>query len=686
MGRGKSAMRNISMRSDLLTLTIDDLITLSNRGLVKRAQQEVASTELTGQITEDPIGNVTVQWSDAIRCTLPAHTTLAQSQCSCPATTLCRHLLRSVLCYQAQSITTTAPIPETPWNPGTIADEVLQKYYTKAVLTKLRSQYDAGQVVGVTCGIKPVAHLHSLSLNLRFLVPDDIRYTHCDCNETAPCSHIPLAIWAFRQLPAGVDHGLISTQAQPLVVPTDLLDELETHLFELANVGIAGMNQILRDRFARLESRCRQAEIVWIAEIILDLIQAYEHYQQHDAQFDAEQVVNWIGELLIRSDAIRNHTAVNNPVPPLFIRGSAQDTTVTLGAARLVGLGCGATIRSSGVTLTAYLQDVDSGTVVALPRYFANPDPTTPPKPLWQLAQSTIGKGMQLGAIGSGQLLIKGGKRTPSYQLIPGRSPISLNPQSFQWEKLRSPLFVDDFAELTDRLQALPPVALRPRRVTAQLQVLAIAAVLSVEFDPVSQSVRALVADRAGNQATIVHPYVNRSRDGLAAMLQALSPPDRLKFLSAKVSVDHQGLVFAPIALVLQSGETRQMLQPWVAPPQVITAVESATTNVITTTMPQSTIAIYRQELTIALQDLWLVGLDRADQRHLEQWQRLSQQGQAIGFNQFLRPIDQLTTALAQKFHTLDWDSQPAQVSLAIVTALHQMAETAGPSSIVPSG
>jgi hypothetical protein len=90
------------MRQDLLALTIDDLITLSNRGLVKRAQQELQPPDLTGEIVEDNLGNLTVDWSDEICCKLPVQTTLFQSQCSCPATSLCRHLLRSVLFYQSR--------------------------------------------------------------------------------------------------------------------------------------------------------------------------------------------------------------------------------------------------------------------------------------------------------------------------------------------------------------------------------------------------------------------------------------------------------------------------------------------------------------------------------------------------------------------------------------------------------
>jgi hypothetical protein len=250
---------------------------------------------------------------------------------------------------------------------------------------------------------------------------------------------------------------------------------------------------------------------------------------------------------------------------------------------------------------------------------------------------------------------------------------MSLNPQSYQWEKLRSPLLVNDFAELTDRLRSLPPPQLRPRRVTEQLQVLEISEVLSVEFDPVSQSLRSQVVDVVGNQATIVHPYSGRGRTGFEILLAQLSSPHSLKFLSAQVMVNHQGLLLAPIAFVFQVGESRQMLQPWVSPAQSNTIDSPLPSTVTTVTGSASAIAIYHEELIIALQDLWLVGLDRADQQHLQQWQRLLQQGRAIGFNRLLHPIDQLTTTLAQKFQQLQWDSQPTYMALVILTTLSQL-------------
>jgi hypothetical protein len=719
-----------AMRLDLLNLTIDDLITLSNRGLVKRAQQEIQG-DLTAEIQDDGAGNLQVDWSDGVQCRLPAQATLSQSHCTCPATSLCRHLLRSVLLYQNQAEqvqteqpqaetspteipteilteTLTQPPAELPahsqthttaWNPGDISDETLRAHYSKAELTKLRSQFDQGQVIAVACRAKPTAHFHSLSLNLRFLVPQDLRYSHCDCNEAAPCRHVPLAIWAFRQLPTGQTQGLITTESQALEIPTALLDALEQQLQELARIGIAGMTGAPCDRLARLAQTCRQGGLVWIAEILLDVIQAIDQYHSHDAQFDIQQLLRHLSELAIRSDAIRNADRANDrAIPQLWIRGSLQDQTTAIGSARLMGLGCGVTPGSAGVTLTAYLQDLDSGTVMAMPRYFANPQsadplarqfqPQSPAQPsppdFWHLAQQSLGKGLTLGAIGSGQLLIKGGKRSANAQLIPGRSPMSLTPQAYQWEKLRSPLRVESFEDLIDRLKELPLPELRPRRVTEGLQVLDIAEVQSVEFDPIGQSVRAIVRDSAGLTATLLHPYCHRGRFGIEAMLTQLQS-SALKFVSAQVSWTSQGLTLAPIALIFDgpAGDSRQILQPWIAAPSPGLA-PTADRDIPSTPFDsfsfdllgdQSPIAIYLQDLTQALQSLWLLGLDRADAIHLRQWQQLVQQGQAIGFSQFLKPIGQLAAALEDKRHTLDWDSQPAAEALGVITVLNHLGE-----------
>src|SRR5437868_1806578 len=88
-------------RTDLLALTPDDVTALTNRGTANRARRDVYENLFTFQLAETDAGEVTFVWSDGPRCTFPAGKTAREGACSCPATALCRHLMRSVFAYQA---------------------------------------------------------------------------------------------------------------------------------------------------------------------------------------------------------------------------------------------------------------------------------------------------------------------------------------------------------------------------------------------------------------------------------------------------------------------------------------------------------------------------------------------------------------------------------------------------------
>ena len=87
-------------RRDILSLTLDDLATLTNRGTVKRAERELDAGEVTAEIRETDDGTLLVSWSDGILCRIPAKGTLKNAVCSSGATGISRHVVRSVLAYQ----------------------------------------------------------------------------------------------------------------------------------------------------------------------------------------------------------------------------------------------------------------------------------------------------------------------------------------------------------------------------------------------------------------------------------------------------------------------------------------------------------------------------------------------------------------------------------------------------------
>jgi hypothetical protein len=694
-------------RPDLLALTIDDLVVLSNRGLVKRASKELASNKLSYELIEDDTGTVTIQWSDQIKCVLPGNSTVKDSHCICAATTICRHLIRSVLVYQQTlsvqdnqqspdtSKSSESYLPslrtddregliqdniksQTPWNPGNITDEELAKHYNKITLSRIQQTFESGHIIELIRTEKPIAYFHTLSFTLRFLVPGDIRYTHCDCAESAPCSHVPLAVWAFRLLAEGQLSGVVSTHKSPLPIPILLLDDIEQSLQELAESGIANVSQALISRFHRLQAKCKEENLIWLAEIITEILQEKDYHTSHNARFSPTHVVELVGEICIRCDAIRNNTGA---VPQLFIRGSSADKLTEMGAARLVGLGCGVQIYHHNVTINSYLQDIDSGMIVAVCREFTHPpkDAAESPKPFWKLAQTAVMKGISLASLGASQLLIKGGKRSPNYRFMPGRAKVTTNPQTFNWESLRAPVLAENFGEVYTRLINLPPSSLCPRRLTENFYVCAISAVEAVEFSVSEQVVTAVLRDYKGDRATLIHPYTNQGREGterLLSMLQAL-PSDCWRFVTGQVSLANKGLVINPISLVFQQGKTRTILQPWVdkwqeneetvkTPPSKILPLVSQERQSQITTDP---IVSYSVELTDAIAELFLTGLQRTSATTTQYWQEIYQSGASLGFVRLLDPIAKLGEILEQKSNTLHWDKGLA-AKLAIAVAI----------------
>ena len=203
-------------RPDLLALSADDLATLTNRGTVKRAQREVEASEVAGEMTETAEGDVAVRWSDGPECKLPAGVALAMPPAPVRLLVCAGISIRAVLYYQKH--TTPAAGEQSvaasgPWDPGAIADEELHAHYRAGQLTKAREQLEQGLLVEPVRGTKPSARFHLQGCLLRFLVPGDVRYTHCDCGETAPCSHVPLAIWAFRRSPTALSRHPFSRRA-----------------------------------------------------------------------------------------------------------------------------------------------------------------------------------------------------------------------------------------------------------------------------------------------------------------------------------------------------------------------------------------------------------------------------------------------------------------------------------------
>src|SRR5262245_5582729 len=88
------------VRADLLALSEDDLATFASRGLVKRALRDLESGQGPSSLNETPDGNVHAVWPDGAEVRLEGNRKLDDQCCSCVATTICRHLVATILYYQ----------------------------------------------------------------------------------------------------------------------------------------------------------------------------------------------------------------------------------------------------------------------------------------------------------------------------------------------------------------------------------------------------------------------------------------------------------------------------------------------------------------------------------------------------------------------------------------------------------
>jgi hypothetical protein len=666
-------------RPDLLALSADDLAALTNRGTLKRARRDLDEGECTcTNFSEAEDGSVSARWSDGVECRLPAGAVLGRAHCSCGALPPCRHLVRTVLAYQRRAAEAAPPAAVEPWDPGGFSDEDLARHYRAQALARARERFAAGVLVELVRSAKPSAHFHVPPCTLRFLVPGDLRYANCDCAEPAPCSHVPLAVWAFRLLEPSRTAGILASGEKGPAVPADLLDELEAGALALAEQGISGAGAAWIGQVTRLENRCRQADLVWPAEVLADLARQQERYAAHDARFAPERVADLVGELLIRADALRHDTGA---LPRLLVGGTSADRPTPLGAARFVGLGCGVRLGRRSVELAACLQDAGSGNVVAVTKEVveAEPDPARPAPPFGDLAQARAVKEYSFATLGCGQLLLDGGKRTPSFELLVGRARATVQPQAFAWEGLRPPALVEDFAELDARLSGLPPASLRPRRLAEDFHVCPLVGAEAVRFDPTTQAVQAVVLDGRGRRALLVHPYTTRGRVGAEVLLSRLqSAPGEVRFAAGPVRRGPAGLVIHPVCVVWQEGAARTAVQPWVERQPGGEGAPAPSPAGDLSRRPEGArdpLSDHLGQLQSALGELLVLGVQRADAQAARRWRELQRQGEAAGLGRLARRVAGLADSLGQKGHTPRWDWQPAGRALLELAVLVRLAQ-----------
>jgi hypothetical protein len=539
----------------------------------------------------------------------------------------------------------------------------------------IKGLFGKGILAEVVRSSKPTVRFHQPAAVVRFMVPNDPRYTHCDCADPAPCKHVPLAVWAFRLLPPEQPFGVVNTGGRAPPVPPEVLTEVDALTVELVESGFSGATQQWADRLTRLEARLRAEGLTWPADAVGELIEQRQRYTGNDALFAPDRVVELVGELVVRRDAIANDTG---ELPQQLIRGTGQESSGTLGKCRLIGLGCGVTVGRHEVELVAYLIDADTGGMAVLSKEFADPKPDSKqePKTFPELARHVAAKEATFAAVGGGQLLTDGGRRTVAGRLTFGRVKASVQPQAFEWEALKPPVAAESFAEVAARLAALPPAALRPRRAAEDFHVLPVAAVTDAGFDVPSQTILAKLTDPAGGVAYLRHPFTTRGRTGAERFLATLTDPAaKLTFVAGTVRRVPGGLLVSPACGVFEKDGARFALQPWIDGPKDETAggKELVAADAVVSPIHE----VFRQ-LHAEAEDVFLVGLRRAGPDAVKRWRELHRRAESVGLTRLGERIASVAEGLELRAHVVRWDPAPTAGVVLELCALARLARDVG--------
>jgi hypothetical protein len=563
-------------RADLLALQPAALASLTNMGLVKRAQKELEQGKVPAIVVEDD-GTVVATFDDATTRLVPGKG-LRDVPCTCGATSGCRHRVGAVLAYQQWSVSssttsiagaaTTAPAaePVVPWSPADVDDEALVRLLGEGTVDRARKVRRAGYIAEVRAGSggddAPMVLLQTSSV--RFLVRGDASYARCDCVQKSACLHVALAVWAFRARDAkdAAAATLVVEVREPGALTASLVDDdvqlaLRATIDVVRLVVIEGLQHWSAASTARValaRDALTRANLAWPLLALQELELLLEQYLRRSALFQPHRLRHVLVELVARVHAGRG----DGVLPARSVLGRDEVLSTKLDQARFVGIGVTVEADDDDRRVQVLLADPGGQGIFAIERLFRKPDTGVEDGPM--LAARTMVGGASLAVLASGQMVSNAVTRQANRVLtvgVGGLQKTSVTRGGFSVDRMPVDRVTTSVDESLQQRRARPPVFLRPRLVADDVEVVVIDEVRDVVFDPARQAVIAVCHDAHGAVIVVerVHKAVAPGAGAAlaAAMLSTMTQPGGAAKVTAVVGRVHvvgDALVVEAISVV----------------------------------------------------------------------------------------------------------------------------------------
>ena len=562
----------MTTRADLLALTEDALVSLTNRGLYKRAAKEVAAG--TGPTVAEDADAVRGTFPDGVVCALPPGG-LEAADCTCGASGACRHAVAVVLAYQAIASDGGEEFEE--WSPGEFTDEELEALLGKRNFASARRRLATGFLARVHAATptEPVPWVELPNCSVRFLVPHDLAYARSDARDTKEA--VALAVWAWRAWAAragevGDRHFAVggsdeaaepapkadvggesfaedeagSTADKAATDGASSTPEALTSAVDLAAeiflTGVSNLAAGFTPRLARVRRDLDSANLRWPLLAAEDLADQVAAHAGRAARHQQVVVADLLAELVARARVAGSSAGL----PRSRVLGTEEAAEVALRRLRLTALGCRVQTVGEDRRALVFLADPAAGVVLTLEGRYQD---------AWT-GSDLVGRrlaGSTVGVLAGGNVVTETAHRRADRRLrlaVNRVARTTVSQSGGAWGHLPGTLLARDLDALAAEFDRLPPRLVRPRVDAEDVRVVQIAEVEDLWYEPGSQRLTAAVRGTAGGTAHVVSEHRSVTPGALDALAEALQSEPQ--YVSATVRRGRGGLVLTPIAVVAE--------------------------------------------------------------------------------------------------------------------------------------
>lgn len=503
----------IPLRPELLELTEQALMALSNAGFVKRSLKELDNGNIP-ELEQDDDGTLIAIFSDKTRTRLEKGQGLKESNCSCGANNMCRHRVMLVLSYQRANAGSDAQQESAEnvdrWHPGLWREEL--STLPASVIKKAQQLADKGLMIELSCQPNETPFARLPMSDVRFYSRNSIRFARCDCIEGSLCEHVVLAVQAFtdaEEQQPGFTYLVWQTRSHKV---TSRGGPFDTPEGETCRQSLRQLNSLLWQSgisqppitfdaaFTRAQRAAQATNWRWVVGSLNQLREGVDAFQQRASHYSAEQLLVQMAGLNARLDAADRmaQLADTDQTPPLPWRavvGLNISEEAQLDHLRLISLGMRSWQDNTQYGLRIWFSDPDTGSIVHVSRSW----------PLDEQAQNPAWKrrlfNFQARELAGGQIITQAARRNANGELFLGaRHSLSSNvPLTLEaWRMLSAPLHQPGVATLREFLRQRAPASVRPLNQVDNLFILPVDACVAVGWDAARQTLDAQVVSGEG--------------------------------------------------------------------------------------------------------------------------------------------------------------------------------------------